>query len=46
MTEQIIVLQLEGSVYEEHGIFGRGMQASSVLLEGFTVAVTDVLEAL
>ena len=46
MTEQITVLHLEGSAYEEHGIFGRGMQASSVLLEGFTVAVADVLEAL
>jgi Uma2 family endonuclease len=46
MAEQITVLQLEGSAYEEHGIFGRGMQASSVLLEGFTVAVADVLEAL
>jgi Uma2 family endonuclease len=46
MTEQITVLHLEESAYEEHGIFGRGMQASSVLLEGFTVAVADVLEAL
>jgi Uma2 family endonuclease len=45
-TEQIIVLHLEGTAYVEHGIFTRGTQATSVLLEGFTVAVAAVLDAL
>jgi Uma2 family endonuclease len=45
-TAQIIVLHLAGTAYVEHGIFTRGMQATSVLLEGFTVAVAAVLEAL
>ena len=35
-TEQIIVLHLEGTAYVEHGMFTRGTQATSVLLEGFT----------
>jgi Uma2 family endonuclease len=46
VTEEIIVLHLVGSKYVEHGIFTRGMQATSVLLEGFMVAVADVLDAL
>ena len=33
---------LEGTAYVEHGIFMRGTQATSVLLEGFTVAVAAV----
>jgi Uma2 family endonuclease len=45
-TEQIMVLHLEGTAYVEHGIFTRGTQATSVLLEGFTVAVAAVLDAL
>ncbi len=44
-TEQIIVLHLEEATYVEHGVFTRGAQATSVLLEGFTVAVTAVLDA-
>src|SRR5438309_1435029 len=39
---QITVLVLEGQTYREHGIFGRGTEASSVLLPGFTVAVDAV----
>jgi Uma2 family endonuclease len=46
VTQQIMVLHLEGTAYVEHGIFTRGTQATSVLLEGFTVAVADVLDAL
>jgi Uma2 family endonuclease len=46
MTEQISVLRLEGTTYVEHGVFPRGTQATSALLEGFAVAVTAVLEAL
>ena len=44
-TEQIIVLRLEGDGYVEHGIFSRGREASSVVLKGFSVAVTAVLDA-
>jgi Uma2 family endonuclease len=46
VTEQIMVLHLQGKAYVEHGIFTRGAQATSVLLEGFTVAVADVLDGL
>jgi Uma2 family endonuclease len=44
-TEQITVLRLEGTTYVEHGVFGRGAQATSVLLEGFAIAVAAVLDA-
>ena len=44
-TEQIIVLRLEGTTYVEHGVFRRGAQATSVLLEGFAIAVAAVLDA-
>ena len=44
-TEQILVLRLAGTAYVEHGVFTRGTQATSALLEGFTVAVTAVLDA-
>ncbi len=44
-TEQIMVLRLEEGAYVEHGIFPRSMEATSVLLEGFSVAVTAVLDA-
>ena len=45
VTEQIIVLRLEGTEYVEHGRFVRDAQATSVLLEGFAVDVTEVLDA-
>jgi Uma2 family endonuclease len=44
-TEQILVLRLAGTAYVEHGVFPRGTQATSALLEGFTVAVAAVLDA-
>jgi len=44
-TEQILVLRLAGTAYVEHGVFTRGTQATSALLEGFTVAVTTMLDA-
>ena len=44
-TEQILVLRLAGTAYVEHGVFTRGTQATSALLEGFTVAVAAVLDA-
>jgi Uma2 family endonuclease len=44
-SEQILVLRLAGTAYVEHGVFTRGTQATSALLEGFTVAVAAVLDA-
>jgi len=41
----IMVLRLEGEEYIEHGIFRRGETATSVLLEGFAVEVSAVLDA-
>lgn len=43
--ETISVLQLEGCVYIEHGTFGRGTSATSVLLDGFEVSVSAVFDA-
>lgn len=43
--EQITVLTLAGDRYTVHGEFERGAKATSVLLEGFAVAVDDVLNA-
>jgi Uma2 family endonuclease len=44
-VEQILVLRLAGTAYVEHGVFTRGTQATSALLEGFMVAVATVLDA-
>ena len=44
-TERILVLALDSSAYHEHGAFGPGQAASSVLLEGFSVDVRAVLQA-
>ena len=41
----ITVLRLEQGAYVEHGVFGRGQQATSALLQGFSVAVDAVLDA-
>ncbi len=41
----ITVLQLAGDAYVEHGVFGRGELATSVLLAGFSVRVDDVIDA-
>jgi hypothetical protein len=45
VSAQILVLRLAGTTYVEHGVFTRGAQATSALLEGFTVAVAAVLDA-
>ncbi len=45
MAQHVMVLQLAGSTYKEHGLFARGTPATSALLHGFTVAVDAVLEA-
>lgn len=44
--ETITVLWLTGEVYVEHGVFRRGQQATSVLLQGFSVDVNAVLDAM
>lgn len=45
LDETIVVLQLGGEQYSEHGVFGRGERATSVLLNGFAVAVDEVFDA-
>jgi Uma2 family endonuclease len=40
--QRITVLTLDGQTYREHGVFGPGTTATSVLLPGFTVAVEAV----
>lgn len=42
---QIIVLVLDGKKYREHGLFGRGTQATSIALPGFSVDVDAVFAA-
>jgi Uma2 family endonuclease len=43
--KQITVLVLEGKTYREHGVFGLGSTATSVLLPGFTASVDAVFAA-
>ena len=44
-SETITVLRLEDGVYVEHGVFGRGAQATSALLAGFAVDIDAVFAA-
>lgn len=44
-AQHITVLQLEGEAYVEHGQFGMGTTANSVLLAGFAVQVDAVFAA-
>lgn len=41
----VTVLRLDEGAYVEHGVFGRGQQAGSALLQGFSVSVDAVLDA-
>lgn len=43
--ETITVLTLAEDVYREHGLFRRGMRATSVVLADFAVPVDDTLDA-
>ena len=45
LNDTITVLVLQDDTYVEHGVFGRGDQATSKLLEDFRVSVDDVLDA-
>lgn len=42
--ETITVLRLADDAYVEHGTFGRGTQATSALIPGFTVSVDAVFD--
>jgi Uma2 family endonuclease len=43
--KKITVLTLEGTAYATHGVFGEGEVATSKLLSGLSVSVTDVFQA-
>jgi len=45
VDETVTVLRLAGDQYAEHGVFRRGEIMTSVLLEGFSLAVSHVLDA-
>lgn len=45
LSRTITVLVLQDGIYVEHGVFARGMQATSVLLPGFAASVTDAFAA-
>jgi hypothetical protein len=38
------VLRLDNGAYVEHGVFGRGTIATSVILPGFSVNVSEVFD--
>ena len=44
MDETITILTLMGDSYTEHGVFQRGAEAASEILEGFVVPVADVFD--
>ena len=41
-NQTVVVLWLEGKQYRQHGLFGPGEMATSLLLPGFAVAVDEV----
>ncbi len=45
LDQTITILTLEDDTYSVHGIFQRGASASSVVLEGFSIAVETVFDA-
>ena len=45
IDETVTVLVLDGDAYTEHGVFRRGRPAESVCLEGFSVSVAEVFDA-
>jgi Uma2 family endonuclease len=44
--ETITVLTLAGDVYREHGLFRRGMRATSVVLADFAIPVDETFDAI
>jgi Uma2 family endonuclease len=45
MDETVTVLTLVDETYVEHGVFRRGDEASSSLLDGFALTVDEVFDA-
>jgi Uma2 family endonuclease len=45
LSKQITVLRLDTGRYVEHGVFGIGQEATSILLSGFGADVTSVFRA-
>ena len=45
MDETVTVLTLAGEAYIEHGVFRRGDEASSALLDGLVLPVDEVFDA-
>ena len=45
IDESVTVLTLSNGTYEEHGAHGRGEQAESLLLLGFSVDVGELFDA-
>jgi Uma2 family endonuclease len=45
VEQTVTVLTLEGTTYREHGVFPRGTQAASLLLDGFSVSVDELFDA-
>ncbi|MGQ9547465.1 MAG: Uma2 family endonuclease [Roseiflexus sp.] len=45
LDETVTVLTLSGGSYAEYGVFRRGDEARSKLLDGFTVRVDDIFDA-
>ena len=44
LTETITVLRLDNGAYAEHGVFSRGDMATSIILPGFSVKVSEVFD--
>jgi Uma2 family endonuclease len=44
-SETVTILRLEATAYVEHGVFGRGSEATSVVLDGFTVNTETLFDA-
>jgi Uma2 family endonuclease len=44
-SETITVLYLEGLAHVEHGVFGRSVTATSMVLEGLSIIVDAVFDA-
>lgn len=41
-SQQVVVLVLDGATYRQHGVFAPGETATSSLLSGLAVSVTDL----
>jgi Uma2 family endonuclease len=46
LNDTVTVLTLVGAAYIEHGVFARAKRAGSKLLDGFSVSVDEVFDAM